>query len=35
MDTSNPGFGFYRMHPARVLAWRERDYPSSATRFSR
>jgi hypothetical protein len=35
VDTSDPAFGFYRVAPARVLAWREQDFPSSATRFSR
>jgi PPOX class probable F420-dependent enzyme len=33
IDTSNPGFGFYRVAPSRVLAWREADFPTSATRF--
>jgi hypothetical protein len=33
VDTSNPAFGFYRVAPARVLAWRETDFPTSATRF--
>jgi PPOX class probable F420-dependent enzyme len=33
VDTSNPAFGFYRVRPDRVLAWRETDFPSSATRF--
>jgi hypothetical protein len=27
------GEGWYRVVPARVLAWREADYPRSATRF--
>ena len=27
------GEGWYRVAPRRVLAWRERDYPRSATRF--
>jgi hypothetical protein len=34
VDTSNPDFGFYRMRPSRVLAWREKDFPTSATRFT-
>ena len=34
LDTSNPDFGFYRVAPARVLAWREADFPTSATRFT-
>jgi Pyridoxamine 5'-phosphate oxidase len=34
IDTSNPGFGFYRLRPDRILAWREQDFPTSATRFS-
>jgi hypothetical protein len=33
IDPSNPDFGFYRVSPVRVLAWREVDFPSSATRF--
>ena len=28
-----PGEGWYRVAPQRVLAWREQDYPRSATRF--
>ena len=27
------GEGWYRVAPQRVLAWREQDYPASATRF--
>ena len=27
------GEGWYRVAPHRVLAWREQDYPRSATRF--
>jgi Pyridoxamine 5'-phosphate oxidase len=34
IDTSNPAFGFYRLRPARILAWRESDFPTSATRFT-
>jgi hypothetical protein len=33
LDLNQPGFGFYRLRPERVLAWREADYPTSATRF--
>jgi PPOX class probable F420-dependent enzyme len=33
IDTSNPAFAFYRVAPSRVLAWRESDFPTSATRF--
>jgi len=29
----NPGEGWYRVVPRRTLAWREQDYPRSATRF--
>jgi Pyridoxamine 5'-phosphate oxidase len=29
----DPGEGWYRVAPQRVLAWREQDYPRSATRF--
>jgi pyridoxine/pyridoxamine 5'-phosphate oxidase len=35
VDTADPSFGFYRVVPARVLAWREQDFPTSATRFTR
>jgi hypothetical protein len=34
LDPSNPAFAFYRLRPARVLAWRESDFPTSATRFT-
>jgi hypothetical protein len=34
VDTSNPGFAFYRVAPVRVLAWRESDFPTGATRFT-
>jgi hypothetical protein len=31
---TDPGVGsWYRVEPERVLAWREEDYPRSATRF--
>jgi hypothetical protein len=29
----NPGEAWYRVVPRRTLAWREQDYPRSATRF--
>ncbi len=32
-DTSNPAYGFYRVRPRRVFAWREADFPTSATRW--
>ena len=35
IDTSNEEFGLYELVPDRVLAWRERDFPTSATRFRR
>jgi hypothetical protein len=34
LDTSDPAFAFYRMRPRKVLAWREHDFPTSATRFT-
>ena len=33
LDVSDPAFAFYRMGPSKVLAWREQDFPTSATRF--
>jgi hypothetical protein len=33
VDATDPAFGFYRVRPDYVLAWREADYPTSATRF--
>lgn len=33
LDVTDPAFGFYRVAPVRVLAWRETDFPTSATRF--
>lgn len=33
IDPTDPAFGFYRVRTDRVLAWREQDFPSSATRF--
>jgi pyridoxine/pyridoxamine 5'-phosphate oxidase len=32
-DTADPSFGFYRVKPSQVLAWRESDFATSATRF--
>ena len=32
-DTSNPDHGMYALRPRSVLAWREQDFPNSATRF--
>jgi pyridoxine/pyridoxamine 5'-phosphate oxidase len=34
LDVTDPGFGFYRLRPERILAWREGDFPTSATRFT-
>jgi hypothetical protein len=34
LDVTNPDFAFFRMRPAKVLAWREEDFPTSATRFT-
>lgn len=34
-DPDNPGHGLYQLVPDRVLAWREADFPTSATRFRR
>jgi PPOX class probable F420-dependent enzyme len=31
----NPAYGLYELAPDRVLAWREADFPTSATRFRR
>lgn len=33
VDPDNPNHGVYRLRPAVVLAWREQDFPTSATRF--
>jgi hypothetical protein len=30
---ADPGEGWYRVAPHRAFAWREQDYPRSATRF--
>ena len=35
IDTDNADFGLYQLDPGRVLAWREADFPTSATRFRR
>jgi hypothetical protein len=35
VDTDNAAFGLYQLEPERVLAWREADFPTSATRFRR
>jgi pyridoxine/pyridoxamine 5'-phosphate oxidase len=32
-DHRPPGKSLFRLRPLRALAWREADYPSSATRF--
>jgi PPOX class probable F420-dependent enzyme len=32
-DTSNPAFAFFLVRPSRVFAWREADFPTSATRW--
>ncbi len=32
-DPSNPNFAFYSVRPRRAFAWREADFPSSATRW--
>jgi PPOX class probable F420-dependent enzyme len=34
LDPSEPNFGFYRVAPKTLLAWRESDFPTSATRFT-
>jgi PPOX class probable F420-dependent enzyme len=33
VDPSEPGFGVYQVRPERVLAWREADFATSASRF--
>ncbi len=33
IDPTNPDYGLYRLHPRAAYAWRERDYPQSATRW--
>ena len=35
IDTDNAAFGLFQLEPERVLAWREADFPTSATRFRR
>ncbi|MFZ4813790.1 MAG: pyridoxamine 5'-phosphate oxidase family protein [Phototrophicaceae bacterium] len=32
-DSTNPGGGLYRFVPKRALAWKESDYPNTATRW--
>ena len=32
-DTNDPDFGFFLLRPRRAFAWREADFPSSATRW--
>jgi len=34
-DPGNAMYGLYELAPQRVLAWRETDFPTSATRFRR
>ena len=34
IDPDNPGHGMYVVRPTKVLAWREQDFPTSATRYS-
>jgi hypothetical protein len=34
-DPDNEAHGCYQLRPERVLAWRESDFPTSATRFRR
>jgi PPOX class probable F420-dependent enzyme len=33
LHPDNPDHAVYRVQPDRVLAWREKDFPTSATRF--
>lgn len=33
VDPDNPDHGVYRLRPSVVFAWREQDFPVSATRF--
>jgi hypothetical protein len=33
LDTSDPAFGIYRVRPQVAFAWREKDFPKSATRW--
>jgi len=35
VDADNPDYGLYELVPDRVLAWREENFPVSATRFRR
>ena len=34
-EPDNEAHGCYQLAPERVLAWREADFPTSATRFRR
>ena len=34
IDPDNPDHGVYRLHPMVAFAWREHDFPTSATRFT-
>jgi pyridoxine/pyridoxamine 5'-phosphate oxidase len=34
IDPDNPGHGMYVVRPTKALAWREQDFPTSATRYS-
>jgi hypothetical protein len=34
IDPNNPGHGMYVVRPMTALAWREQDFPTSATRYS-
>jgi hypothetical protein len=33
VDVGNPAYGVYRLLPHVIFAWRERDFPGSATRW--
>jgi len=35
VDTDNADYGLYELVPEQALAWREADFPTSATRFRR
>ncbi|HTW20886.1 MAG TPA: pyridoxamine 5'-phosphate oxidase family protein [Mycobacteriales bacterium] len=34
IDLADPSFACYRLRPDRVIAWREKDFPTSATAYS-
>jgi len=34
IDPDNPDHGVYRLRPTTAFAWREHDFPTSATRFT-